>query len=70
MLLLVQAPNHVHATRGRNLVESWLQVLRFQSPSFPLVRLGLARMDAFKWAGVSDTFALSAHVHEVANRPT
>lgn len=66
MLLFVQAPNSIHATRGRNLVESWLQVLRFQSQGFPLVRLGLARLDAFKWAGVAGTFALSPHVYELA----
>lgn len=47
MLLLVQAPNIAHATRGEQLVDSWLQGLRYQSKSFSLVKLGLARLDAF-----------------------
>jgi hypothetical protein len=64
MLLLVQAPNASHATRGKYLVDSWLQVLRCQSQSFPLVKLGLARLDAMHWAGLEDTFVLPPHVHE------
>ncbi|KAJ5574416.1 hypothetical protein VI817_005035 [Penicillium citrinum] len=64
MLLLVQAPNISHATRGKYLVESWLQVLRCQSQSFSLVKLGLARLDALHWAGLEDTFVLPPHVHE------
>ncbi|KAJ5086198.1 hypothetical protein N7532_010969 [Penicillium argentinense] len=66
MLLLVQAPNSAHATRGKYLVESWLQVLRCQSQSFPLVKLGLARLDALHWAGLEDTFVLPLHVREAA----
>ena len=64
MLLLVQAPTISHATRGKYLVESWLQVLRCQSQSFSLVKLGLARLDALHWAGLEDTFVLPPHVHE------
>lgn len=65
MLLLVQAPNATHAIRGKQLVESWLQVLRCQSQSFPLVKLGLARLDALQWAGLAETFVLPPHVQEV-----
>lgn len=65
MLLLVQAPNMAHAIRGKQLVESWLQVLRCQSQSFPLVKLGLARLDALQWAGLAETFVLPSHVQEV-----
>jgi hypothetical protein len=64
MLLLVQAPNASHAARGKYLVESWLQVLRCQSQSFPHVKLGLARLDAMHWAGLEDTFVLPPHVQE------
>lgn len=66
MLLLVQAPNMAHAMRGKYLVESWLQVLRCQSPSFPLVKLGLARLDALQWGGLADTFMLPPHVQDIA----
>ncbi|KAJ5115503.1 hypothetical protein NUU61_001262 [Penicillium alfredii] len=69
MLLLVQAPNIAHATRGKSLVDSWLQVLRCQSQSFPLVKLGLARLDALHWAGLSETFALPPQVEEVIANP-
>ncbi|KAJ6119160.1 hypothetical protein N7523_003440 [Penicillium sp. IBT 18751x] len=65
MLLLVQAPNIAHAIRGKQLVESWLQVLRCQSQSFPLVKLGLARLDALHWAGLAETFVLPSHVQQV-----
>lgn len=67
MLLLVQAPNIAHATRGKQLVDSWLQVLRCQSQSFALVKLGLARLDALHWAGLSDTFVLPPHVQEATS---
>lgn len=65
LLLLVQAPNTDHAIQGKQLVNSWLRVLRCQSQSFPLVKLGLARLDALHWAGLSDSFVLPPHVHEV-----
>lgn len=65
MLLLVQAPNSAHASRAKHLVESWLQVLRCQSQCFPLVKLGLARLDALQWAGLDATFVLPPHVQEV-----
>ena len=68
MLLLVQAPNELHAVRGKSLVDSWLQVLRCQSQSFPLVKLGLARLDALDWAGLANTFVLPPHVQEVSAR--
>lgn len=64
MLLLVQAPNLAHASRGKQLVDSWMQVLRCQSQSFPLVKLGLARLDALHWAGLSSTFVLPPHVQQ------
>lgn len=69
MLLLVQAPNISHAIRGRHLVDSWLQVLRCQSQSFPLVKLGLARLDALHWAGLGNTFVLPLHVQEAIVSP-
>jgi hypothetical protein len=69
MLLLVQAPNVAHAARGKHLVDSWLQVLRCQSQSFPLVKLGLARLDALHWAGLGNTFVLPPHVQEVVINP-
>ncbi|KAJ5278583.1 hypothetical protein N7478_003955 [Penicillium angulare] len=40
-------------------------VLRCQSQSFPLVKLGLARLDALQWAGLDDTFVLPPHVQDV-----
>jgi hypothetical protein len=70
MLLLVQAPNIAHATRGKQLVDSWLQVLRCQSQSFPLVKLGLARLDALHWAGLSTTFVLPPHVQQATTDQT
>lgn len=70
MLLLVQAPNTAHAIRGKQLVESWLQVLRCQSRSFPLVKLGLARLDALHWAGLEDTFVLPPHVQAATANAT
>ncbi|KAJ5571505.1 hypothetical protein N7535_005165 [Penicillium sp. DV-2018c] len=69
MLLLVQAPNVAHAARGKHLVDSWLQVLRCQSQSFPLVKLGLARLDALHWAGLGNTFVLPPHVQEAIVNP-
>ena len=69
MLLLVQAPNVAHAIRGKHLVDSWLQVLRCQSQSFPLVKLGLARLDALHWAGLGNTFVLPLHVQQAIVNP-
>jgi hypothetical protein len=69
MLLLVQAPNVAHAIRGKHLVDSWLQVLRCQSQSFPLVKLGLARLDALHWAGLGNTFVLPVHVQAAIANP-
>ncbi|KAJ5989743.1 hypothetical protein N7522_009950 [Penicillium canescens] len=69
MLLLVQAPNGAHATRAKHLVDSWLHVLRCQSQSFPLIKLGLARLDALHWAGLSNTFVLPLHVQEAIVNP-
>ncbi|KAJ5296198.1 hypothetical protein PENANT_c021G03926 [Penicillium antarcticum] len=69
MLLLVQAPNGAHAIRAKHLVDSWLHVLRCQSQSFPLVKLGLARLDALHWAGLSNTFVLPLHVQEAIVNP-
>lgn len=69
MLLLVQAPNLAHAIRGKHLVDSWLHVLRCQSQSFPLVKLGLARLDALHWTGLGNTFVLPLHVQEALAHP-
>jgi hypothetical protein len=69
MLLLVQAPNGAHAIRAKYLVDSWLHVLRCQSQSFPLVKLGLARLDALHWAGLNNTFILPLHVQEAMVNP-
>lgn len=69
MLLLVQAPNMAHAIRGKHLVDSWLQVLRCQSQSFPLVKLGLARLDALHWTGLGNTFVLPVHVQAAMANP-
>ncbi|KAI9925600.1 hypothetical protein AWENTII_012739 [Aspergillus wentii] len=69
MLLLVQAPNSERAVKGKHLVDSWLRVLRCQSLSFPLVKLGLTRLDAMHWAGLGQTFVLPQHVQDVVSVP-
>ncbi|KAF9891763.1 hypothetical protein FE257_003244 [Aspergillus nanangensis] len=65
LLLLVQAPNAEHAAKGKQLVESWLRVLRCQSQSFPMMKLGLTRLDAVHWAGLGQTYVLPPHVQDV-----
>ncbi|KAF7169974.1 hypothetical protein CNMCM5623_002498 [Aspergillus felis] len=65
MLLLVQAPNADRAVKGKHLVDSWLRVLRCQSQSFPMMKLGLTRLDAMHWAGLAQTFVLPQHVQHV-----
>lgn len=67
MLLLVQAPNADRAVKGKHLVDSWLRVLRCQSQSFPMMKLGLTRLDAMHWAGLAQTFVLPQHVQDVIN---
>lgn len=69
LLLLVQAPNAERAVKGKQLVDSWLRVLRCQSVSFPMVRLGLTRLDAIHWVGLEQTFVLPQHVLQVVNSP-
>lgn len=65
LLLLIQAPNADRALKGKQLVESWLRVLRCQSQSFPMMKLGLTRLDAVHWVGLEQTFVLPGHVAEV-----
>lgn len=65
MLLLVQAPNAERAVKGKYLVDSWLRVLRCQSRSFPLMKLGLTRLDAMHWVGLGQTFVLPQHVQDI-----
>lgn len=69
MLLLVQAPNAERAVKGKHLVDSWLRVLRCHSLSFPLVKLGLARLDAMHWVGLGQMFALPEHVRNIVLSP-
>ena len=68
MLLLVQAPNAERAVKGKHLVDSWLRVLRCQSQSFPLTKLGLTRLDAMHWVGLGQTFVLPQHVQDILNQ--
>lgn len=65
MLLLVQAPNAERAVKGKHLVDSWLRVLRTQSLSFSLMKLGLTRLDAMHWVGLGQTFVLPQHVQDI-----
>ncbi|KAG2417269.1 hypothetical protein HFD88_008488 [Aspergillus terreus] len=65
LLLLVQAPNAERAAKGKQLVDSWLRVLRCQSQSFPMMKLGLTRLDAVHWVGLNQTFVLPQHVQDV-----
>ncbi|KAL4895528.1 fungal-specific transcription factor domain-containing protein [Aspergillus ambiguus] len=65
LLLLVQAPNAERAAKGKQLVDSWLRVLRCQSQSFPMMKLGLTRLDAVHWVGLDQTFVLPQHVQDV-----
>lgn len=68
MLLLVQAPNAERAIKGKHLVDSWLRVLRCQSLSFPLMKLGLTRLDAMHWVGLGRTFVLPGHVQGILDQ--
>lgn len=65
LLLLVQAPNSERAAKGKQLVDSWLRVLRCQCQSFPMMKLGLTRLDAMHWVGLGQTFVLPQHVQDV-----
>ncbi|KAJ5660874.1 uncharacterized protein N7484_000246 [Penicillium longicatenatum] len=64
MLLLVQAPTKDHAVRVKRLLDLWRETLRNQSKSFPLMNLGLVRLDGLFWAGLSTNFYLPRHVKE------
>ncbi|KAJ4144221.1 hypothetical protein LMH87_003111 [Akanthomyces muscarius] len=64
-VLLVQAPTAENAPRAKWMLESWRQTLRYQSKAFPILRLAMARLNAFYWGGLAETFCLPPHVQEV-----
>ncbi|OAA53146.1 fungal specific transcription factor [Cordyceps fumosorosea ARSEF 2679] len=48
-VLLVQAPTAENTPRAKWMLESWRQTLRHQSRAFPILRLAMARLNAFYW---------------------
>lgn len=65
-LLLVQAPSAEGARRARWMLEGWRDTLRHQSRAFPILRLAMARLNAFYWGGgLGETFCLPPHVQDV-----
>ncbi|KAM3450760.1 hypothetical protein MY3296_005813 [Beauveria thailandica] len=64
-VLLVQAPTAENTPRAKWMLESWRQTLRYQSKAFPILRLAMARLNAFYWGGLAETFCLPPHVQEV-----
>ncbi|PYI35442.1 fungal-specific transcription factor domain protein [Aspergillus indologenus CBS 114.80] len=68
ILLLVQAPTQDHALRAKRLVDLWRDALRNQKQSSSMVCLGLVRLEATLWAGLSRNYYLPRHVKEILER--
>ncbi|RAH86870.1 fungal-specific transcription factor domain protein [Aspergillus japonicus CBS 114.51] len=68
ILLLVQAPTQDHALRAKRLVDLWRNELRNQKQSSSMVCLGLVRLEATLWAGLSRNYYLPRHVKEILER--
>lgn len=65
MALLVQAPSSENALRAKQMLEHWRRVVRDQGTASPLLTLAMTRLNAFYWAGLTETFCLPQHVLDV-----
>jgi hypothetical protein len=50
---------------AKEMLEHWRRVIRDQSKMSPLLTLATTRLNAFYWAGLSETFCLPQHVQDV-----
>ncbi|OAA46814.1 fungal specific transcription factor [Metarhizium rileyi] len=65
MALLVQAPSSENALKAKQMLEHWRRVIRDQGKVSPVLTLAMTRLNAFYWAGLSETFCLPQHVQDV-----
>jgi hypothetical protein len=52
------------AVRARALLAKWQHIVLYRHKSFPLFTLAKARLDAYYWNGLGETFNLPAHVQQ------
>ena len=63
LLMLASSPDYDEAATCLSELQSLRSELRVKSASFPVMRLGLLRVDSLFWRGLDKVIALPAHVN-------
>lgn len=64
MTMATSSPTFEEATTWINSLQSTRKSLRLKVASFPFLRLGLLRIDALFWRGITNVLELEQHVEE------